>query len=40
MISTNYFTPTTNQIKNTIESLINREYIQRMEEKNWYKYIS
>ena len=34
------FVPNVNQIKDSIESLINREYIRREEDINWYSYIS
>jgi len=34
------FVPNVNQIKDSIESLINREYIRREEDVNWYSYIA
>ena len=34
------FVPNVGQIKDSIESLINREYIKRNEDVNWYSYIA
>ena len=36
----NTFIPSQNLIKNCIESLIEREFIERLGEKNWYGYMS